>query len=143
MRSINAALLICVALLTAALLTGQQSLPAGYAGSDTCQICHEDIYKAIAKSPHHIVNTDKKRGWQGRVCESCHGAGQKHAESADPAAFRAKVQKFTSQDRSARMTGEVEKYGEATASGGMLERRQGGPSGQTSGAEPVARRTAA
>jgi leucyl-tRNA synthetase len=32
-------------------------------------------------------------------------------ESADPAAFRAKVQKFTSQDRSARMTGEVEKEG--------------------------------
>jgi leucyl-tRNA synthetase len=32
-------------------------------------------------------------------------------ESPDPAAFRAKVQKFTSQDRSARLTGEVEKEG--------------------------------
>jgi leucyl-tRNA synthetase len=32
-------------------------------------------------------------------------------ESPDPAAFRAKVAKFTSQDRSARMTGEVEKEG--------------------------------
>src|SRR5262249_18403953 len=32
-------------------------------------------------------------------------------ESADRAAFRAKVQKFTSQDRTARMTGEVEKEG--------------------------------
>jgi leucyl-tRNA synthetase len=31
--------------------------------------------------------------------------------SADPAAFRAKVAKFTSQDRTARMTGEVEKEG--------------------------------
>jgi leucyl-tRNA synthetase len=31
--------------------------------------------------------------------------------SADPAGFRAKVAKFTSQDRSARMTGEVEKEG--------------------------------
>jgi leucyl-tRNA synthetase len=31
--------------------------------------------------------------------------------SADPAAFRAKVAKFTGQDRSARMTGEVEKEG--------------------------------
>src|SRR5206468_10877846 len=31
--------------------------------------------------------------------------------SADPAAFRAKVAKFTSQDRSARLTGEVEKEG--------------------------------
>jgi leucyl-tRNA synthetase len=33
------------------------------------------------------------------------------AESGDPAAFRAKVAKFTSQDRSARLTGEVEKEG--------------------------------
>jgi leucyl-tRNA synthetase len=33
------------------------------------------------------------------------------AEADDPAGFRAKVQKFTSQDRSARMTGEVEKEG--------------------------------
>jgi leucyl-tRNA synthetase len=32
-------------------------------------------------------------------------------ESGDPAGFRAKVQKFTAQDRSARMTGEVEKEG--------------------------------
>src|SRR5262249_19684332 len=32
-------------------------------------------------------------------------------EAADPAAFRAKVAKFTSQDRTARMTGEVEKEG--------------------------------
>jgi len=32
-------------------------------------------------------------------------------ESPDPPAFRAKVQKFTSQDRSARLTGEVEKEG--------------------------------
>ncbi|HEX6464382.1 MAG TPA: leucine--tRNA ligase [Vicinamibacterales bacterium] len=33
------------------------------------------------------------------------------AESADPAGFRSRVQKFTSQDRSARMTAEVEKEG--------------------------------
>jgi len=33
------------------------------------------------------------------------------SESDDPAGFRAKVAKFTSQDRSARMTGEVEKEG--------------------------------
>jgi DmsE family decaheme c-type cytochrome len=78
----------CVVLILAALPAFGQQLPAGYAGAETCQICHEDIYKAIAQSPHHIVDTDKKRGWQGRVCESCHGAGQKHAESADPAEIR-------------------------------------------------------
>ncbi len=46
-------------------------------------MCHEDIAKAFAKSPHDLVSTDKKRGWEGRACESCHGPGQKHAESAD------------------------------------------------------------
>jgi leucyl-tRNA synthetase len=41
-----------------------------------------------------------------------HPIVQQFAEaSADPAGFRAKVAKFTSQDRSARMTGEVEKEG--------------------------------
>ena len=37
--------------------------------------------------------------------------------SADPAAFRAKVAKFTGQDRSARMTGEVEKEASTRAGG--------------------------
>ena len=32
-------------------------------------------------------------------------------ESGDPAAFRARVNRFRSQDRTARMTGEVEKEG--------------------------------
>jgi len=41
-----------------------------------------------------------------------HSIVQQFAEaSADPAAFRAKVAKFTAQDRSARLTGEVEKEG--------------------------------
>src|SRR5580704_17630293 len=65
-----------------------QTLPAGYVGSETCNVCHEDIYNGIAKSPHHAVDTDLKRGWQGRVCESCHGPGQKHAESGDASLIR-------------------------------------------------------
>ncbi len=41
-----------------------------------------------------------------------HALAQRFAEeSADPAAFRAKVARFTGQDRSARLTGEVEKEG--------------------------------
>ncbi len=55
--------------------------PATYAGSDACGTCHEDISTAFAKSPHHAVDVDKKRGWQGRACEACHGPGQKHTES--------------------------------------------------------------
>jgi DmsE family decaheme c-type cytochrome len=62
-----------------------QTLPAGFAGTETCQVCHEDIYNGLAKNAHHVVDSDAKRGWQGRVCESCHGPGQAHTEgpSAD------------------------------------------------------------
>ena len=55
--------------------------PAQYVGSDTCQGCHEDIFNAFQKNPHHAVEADKKRGFDGKACESCHGPGSKHAES--------------------------------------------------------------
>ena len=63
-------------------------LPAGYAGSETCQTCHEDFFNNIARSPHHLIETEKWRHWEGRTCEACHGPGQKHAEAADPALIR-------------------------------------------------------
>jgi DmsE family decaheme c-type cytochrome len=56
--------------------------PAGYAGSDACQVCHEDVSKAFQKNPHHAVETGAKPAWKGLACESCHGPGAKHAESA-------------------------------------------------------------
>jgi DmsE family decaheme c-type cytochrome len=56
--------------------------PATYVGSETCQACHEDIFKAFQKNPHWVVQTDKKRGFENNACESCHGPGSKHAESA-------------------------------------------------------------
>src|SRR6202789_4475341 len=64
------------------------TLPPGYVGSETCAGCHADLAKAFANSQHHPVDGDAKRGWQGRACESCHGPGQKHAESANPALIR-------------------------------------------------------
>jgi DmsE family decaheme c-type cytochrome len=61
----------------------QTDAPASaYAGSETCQTCHEDIFKAFAKNPHHSVEISETRGFQGKACESCHGPGAKHAESA-------------------------------------------------------------
>jgi DmsE family decaheme c-type cytochrome len=65
-----------------------QALPTGYVGSETCAGCHAELAKAFANSPHHPVDLDAKRGWEGRACESCHGPGQKHAESANPALIR-------------------------------------------------------
>ena len=67
---------------------GAPAPPAGYDGSEACQVCHEDIYKAFQKSPHERVETDKKRGWENRACESCHGPGAKHAESVSAADIR-------------------------------------------------------
>jgi len=64
------------------LVRGQNALPAGYAGSEACATCHEDIAKAFANTPHHAVDVNKKRGFEGRACEACHGPAQKHTESA-------------------------------------------------------------
>jgi DmsE family decaheme c-type cytochrome len=61
------------------------SLPAGYAGSETCMTCHEDLHSALKKNPHQAVETDSKRGFAKRACEACHGPGAKHAESATAA----------------------------------------------------------
>ena len=91
MRSIDLRLLGAALLLTALRATAQPAppaLPAGYAGSEICQACHEDIFTAFEKSPHHAVETEKRRGFEGRACESCHGPAQKHTESASAADSR-------------------------------------------------------
>jgi DmsE family decaheme c-type cytochrome len=59
-----------------------------YVGSETCQTCHEDVFKAFQKNPHHLVETDKKYKHTTQACESCHGPGSKHAESMNAADIR-------------------------------------------------------
>jgi DmsE family decaheme c-type cytochrome len=59
----------------------QDRIPPPYAGSEVCQACHDDIYNAFQKNPHHAVESNKRRGFEGRACESCHGPAQKHTES--------------------------------------------------------------
>jgi len=81
-RAAGAALFLIAATVAAA---QNPSRPAGYAGSDTCQVCHEDVSKAFGKNPHHAVETGSKPAWKGMACESCHGPGAKHAESATAA----------------------------------------------------------
>ena len=55
---------------------------AEYVSSEVCQACHEDIFVAFGKSRHQVVETSKKFRRVGQACESCHGPGSKHAESA-------------------------------------------------------------
>jgi DmsE family decaheme c-type cytochrome len=86
MRSSEAAL-ICLALAMAAPGASGAPEPA-YAGSETCGMCHEDIFKALGKSPHRLVDTEKKWNAAGHACEACHGPGQAHAESLDPSKIR-------------------------------------------------------
>lgn len=71
--------LCCVLFLAAIGAIGQGT--NSYVGSEACQTCHEDIYNAFRESPHYIVETDKRRKFEGRSCESCHGPAQKHTES--------------------------------------------------------------
>jgi DmsE family decaheme c-type cytochrome len=58
---------------------------AGYAGEATCLTCHEDqSYRGTA----HARSFNERTPAATRGCESCHGPGQKHAESGDPALIR-------------------------------------------------------
>jgi DmsE family decaheme c-type cytochrome len=93
MHSISLRSVFALAALAALKLAGQPAPAAAaaspaYVGSETCQACHEDIYNAFQKSPHHEVETDAKRGWKGNACESCHGSAVKHVESLSAADIR-------------------------------------------------------
>lgn len=60
-------------------------MPKGYAGTELCSGCHWEIYESFQNNRHWVNESNKARGWQGRSCESCHGPGQEHAETVDPA----------------------------------------------------------
>jgi DmsE family decaheme c-type cytochrome len=63
----------------------QAVTPPAYVGSDHCQPCHEDIFNAFLKNPHHVL---AKASWKGKECESCHGPASNHTESASAADIR-------------------------------------------------------
>ncbi|HYM12580.1 MAG TPA: DmsE family decaheme c-type cytochrome [Bryobacterales bacterium] len=63
-------------------------LPEGYAGTETCGLCHQDIAQAFRRNPHFAVDNGRSRNvhakeWASRACEACHGSGKAHAEAGD------------------------------------------------------------
>lgn len=54
----------------------------GYAGVETCQLCHSEVYDALAKTPMGILFINHPRDAKEKLgCETCHGPGQEHADS--------------------------------------------------------------
>jgi len=68
----------------AAPATPEPAKAATYVGSETCKACHEEVFNNLQKTPHFAIETGARRGWKERACESCHGPGSKHADSASP-----------------------------------------------------------
>jgi DmsE family decaheme c-type cytochrome len=56
-----------------------QPAAAGYAGSDTCVVCHEQQGNSLRGTPHGLAANPRSPA-ATRGCESCHGPGQAHVD---------------------------------------------------------------
>jgi DmsE family decaheme c-type cytochrome len=84
-RSIGVSQIAAGIVILATGLTVSAQTPAAspsYVGSETCKTCHEEIFNNLQKTPHFAIETGARPAWKAKSCESCHGPGAKHAESA-------------------------------------------------------------
>ena len=50
-----------------------------YAGSETCQACHDELYTSFQKTAHeHLLHNARA---EENGCEACHGPGQDHVDN--------------------------------------------------------------
>ncbi len=52
-----------------------------YVGSETCKMCHEDLYAHFARTAHFLTISSPKYMESEKGCEACHGPGREHVES--------------------------------------------------------------
>ena len=50
----------------------------GYVGSNTCRVCHADVWLAFNRNPHYKSIASGSEPPEKTGCEGCHGPGQAH-----------------------------------------------------------------
>ena len=77
--------------------------PALYVGPETCQACHDEIYKQFETTPHFTTTMEGKleahKGPEWHGCEACHGPGKEHVDGGGD-----KTKIFTFKDASPQET---------------------------------------
>ena len=77
--------------------------PALYVGPETCQACHDEIYKQFETTPHFTTTIEGKleahKGPEWHGCEACHGPGKEHVDGGGD-----KTKIFTFKDASPQET---------------------------------------
>jgi len=63
-----------------------------YVGTQTCQTCHDEMYKSFEKSTHFATTKESKMTQGAHGCESCHGPGSAHVEGGGD---KTKIFRFT------------------------------------------------
>jgi len=52
-----------------------------YVGSNVCQTCHPEIWRAFYRNPHYKSIASGKAAPENTGCEGCHGPGQDHVNA--------------------------------------------------------------